>query len=99
MRSISGRPSKLQKIDIDKPIKLTGENISKILFTLRMEDDYTVEEVSKILGVCWHTVHGWEYDNSTPPIKFFLDILNFYGYKLVLVKEDNRRNEDNYGSN
>lgn len=88
MKLRHGRPSKVPPADISEPVALTTDNFRYILTALRKEENYSQEELGNMLGVRQATVRNWEYGIHTPTVPFLLDILDFYGYKLILTRDD-----------
>ena len=82
--------NKVKPIDISKPIKITEENLGSIFTSLRLTKDYTQEALALTLDVAPLTVRKWEHKISTPSIPYFLNLLDFYGYKIMLVKEEDK---------
>ena len=78
---------KVEPIDISEPVKITHDNINRIFLSLRKTKGYGQYTLAKELGVHELTVRKWEHGETTPPMRFFLDILDYYGYELELKKK------------
>lgn len=69
-------PSRRGLRDVPATPRTLGDHLRKV----RIESGLTLEQVARVLGVFWMTVHYWEHNRYAPKPQSREKIVEFLGY-------------------
>jgi DNA-binding transcriptional regulator YiaG len=88
-----GIPADLDKVKPIQAVKVTYNNLPKLIKRMRVSRGLCQSELAKHFGISLTAISLWETDRNRPPTNTLLDLVDYLGYDLIIVPKKGPKNE------